>query len=90
MLNALAYFAEPEDLIPDGVPGFGFLDDAIMIELVVRELKHEIDAYETFCDFRDRARADAGPKAAVSRDDWLNDRRKELQSRMRQRRKEKQ
>lgn len=78
VLNALAYFAEPEDLIPDGVPGLGFLDDAIMIELVVRELKHEVDAYQEFCDFRDRARADAGPNATVSRDDWLNSRREEL------------
>ena len=44
VLNALAYFCEPEDLIPDHIPGLGFLDDAIMIELVVRELRHEIDA----------------------------------------------
>ena len=35
VLNALAYFTEPEDLIPDHIPGLGFLDDAIMIELVV-------------------------------------------------------
>ena len=45
VLNALAYFCEPEDLIPDHIPGLGFLDDAIMIELVVRELRHEIEAY---------------------------------------------
>ena len=44
ILNALAYFAEPDDLIPDEIPGLGFLDDAIMIELVVRELQHEIEA----------------------------------------------
>ncbi|MCH8896240.1 MAG: DUF1232 domain-containing protein, partial [Proteobacteria bacterium] len=42
ILNALAYFSEPEDLIPDHIPGLGFLDDAIMVELVVRELRHEI------------------------------------------------
>ena len=42
VLNALAYFTEAEDLIPDNIPGIGFLDDAIMIELVVRELQHEI------------------------------------------------
>ena len=54
MLNALAYFAEPDDLIPDQIPGLGFLDDAIMVELVVRELRHEIEAYEDFRVFRDR------------------------------------
>src|SRR4029453_7728735 len=29
--NALAYFADPDDIIPDNVPGFGFLDDAVVI-----------------------------------------------------------
>ena len=43
VLNALAYFSEPEDLIPDHVPGLGFLDDAIMVELVCRELRHGQD-----------------------------------------------
>ena len=87
VLNALSYFAEPEDLIPDNIPGLGFLDDAIMIELVVRELKHEIDAYQDFCDFRDRSRDEHGHTADVSRDSWLGERRKALQSRMRRRRK---
>lgn len=83
VLNALAYFAEPEDLIPDHIPGLGFLDDAIMIELVVRELKHEIEAYQDFCDYRDRQAASGN---GASRADWLDSRRKELQSRMRRRR----
>lgn len=88
VLNALAYFSEPEDLIPDEIPGLGFLDDAIMIELVVRELRHEIEAYQDFCNFRQRERAKSGNKAGVSREDWLENRRKELQSRMRRRRKQ--
>ena len=83
VLNALAYFAEPEDLIPDHIPGLGFLDDAIMIELVVRELKHEIEAYQDFCDYRDR-QSENGDGA--SREGWLDNRRKELQARMRRRR----
>jgi len=87
VLNALAYFSEPEDLIPDHIPSLGFLDDAIMIELVVRELKHEIEAYEDFRDFRVRVRAQQGGEKGVSREDWLENRRKELQSRMRRRRK---
>jgi uncharacterized membrane protein YkvA (DUF1232 family) len=87
VLNALAYFAEPEDLIPDSLPGLGFLDDAIMVELVVRELKHEIEAYRDFCDYRDRMRIEQGDATRVSREGWLDSRRKNLQVRMRRRRK---
>ena len=87
VLNALAYFAEPEDLIPDHIPGLGFLDDAIMIELVVRELKHEIDAYSDFCNYREKLRSEQGHSAKVSRAGWLDSRRQELQKRMHRRRK---
>lgn len=90
VLNALAYFCEPEDLIPDHVPGLGFLDDAIMVELVVRELRHEIDAYQDFCAYRaaeESRRGRAGhAEDTVTRDQWLAARRKALQSRMRNRR----
>jgi uncharacterized membrane protein YkvA (DUF1232 family) len=89
VLNALAYFAEPEDLIPDHIPGVGFLDDAIMVELVVRELKHEIEAYSDFCEFRSRQQPKPGIKrktSDLSRDQWLAERRDELQARMRRRR----
>jgi len=89
VLNALAYFCEPEDLIPDHIPGLGYLDDAIMIELVLRELRHEIDAYRDFCDYRLRKGPKSGVKAKrsdVTREKWLEMRRVELQSRMRRRR----
>lgn len=90
VLNALAYFCEPEDLIPDHIPGLGFLDDAIMIELAVRELKHEIDAYRDFCDYREKSASRGGVKAKtsdVTREDWLAERRRQLQGRMHRRRK---
>jgi len=87
VLNALAYFAEPDDLIPDTIPGLGFLDDAIMVELVVRELKHEIEAYSDFCGYRERLTQEQGHAAKISREGWLDNRRKELQVRMRRRRK---
>ncbi|MEL7185406.1 MAG: YkvA family protein [Pseudomonadota bacterium] len=87
VLNALAYFAEPEDLIPDHIPGLGFLDDAIMVELVVRELRHEIEAYEDFCSYRERMRKENGQSTGATREGWLDSRRKELQSRMHRRRK---
>jgi len=79
ILDALAYFVDPDDLIPDRIPGIGYLDDAIMVELVARELMHEIAAYEDFCEYRKRR-----PKTedAVG----LEARREALQARMRRRR----
>ena len=52
---ALAYFTDPHDLISDAVPGLGFLDDAIVIELLGRELRHERAAYRSFARFRGAA-----------------------------------
>ncbi|MCB1598818.1 MAG: YkvA family protein [Lysobacterales bacterium] len=88
ILSALTYFSDPNDAIPDDIPVLGFLDDAIMIELVVEELKHEIDAYEDFCLFRKQAEDDIGAVEAsgLNRDDWLQQRQNELLDRMRGRR----
>ena len=87
MLGALAYFCDPNDVIPDHVEVLGFLDDAVMIELSVRELKHELDAYDDFCDYRahESKRRGVDP-ASLGRTDWLDGRREELIDRMHQRR----
>jgi hypothetical protein len=87
IINALAYFSEEEDLIPDHIPGLGFLDDAIVIEIVARELEHEIQAYRDFVVFRAAEACRLGEEAAeLNKATWLEERRKQLHSRMRRRR----
>lgn len=87
VLQALAYFSEPQDLIPDDIPGLGFLDDAIMIEMVIVELQHEHQAYRDFCVFRAAESSRIGEDAMkLERSDWLEERRLQLHARMRRRR----
>ena len=86
ILGALAYFCNPEDLIPDTVPGLGFLDDAIYVEIIIRELKSEIDYYEEFSQFREKEevrRKEQGLDSRVDREAWLADKRASLHKKMR-------
>ncbi|MDH4124290.1 MAG: YkvA family protein [Gammaproteobacteria bacterium] len=85
VLHALAYFAEPDDLIPDHIPGLGYLDDAIMVELLMRELRHEIEAYRDFCAFRDAEQVRSEQCSRKERRARLNSRRESLLSRMQRR-----
>ncbi|MBW8367019.1 MAG: DUF1232 domain-containing protein [Arenimonas sp.] len=87
VLSALVYFADPKDVIPDSVPVLGYFDDAIAIEMCVKELTFEIEAYEEFCDYRQSGADRRGiDPATVGRADWLEARRDELVDRMHQRR----
>lgn len=82
VINALAYFANADDLIPDDVPGLGYLDDAVMVDLVLRELSQELKAYDDFRSFREAERARraaAGDERPVSRMDWLELQRRKAQ-----------
>jgi uncharacterized membrane protein YkvA (DUF1232 family) len=87
VLSALAYFADPTDVIPDSVPVLGYLDDAIAIEVCMRDLRHELAAYDEFCEYRQSEAERRGQDPAiVGRADWLEARRDELVDRMHRRR----
>ena len=83
ILTSLAYFSEPEDLVPDNIPGLGYVDDAIMIELVIQELSQDLSAYRQFCTFRTTEENRRGAEANINRDSWLTSKRTELRSNMR-------
>ncbi len=45
LIGALAaYLASPIDLIPDFVPGLGYLDDAVLVAIVLRLVVRDCDA----------------------------------------------
>jgi hypothetical protein len=83
LLNALACFGTPPQAAP-----LSFLDHAIMIELVGRDLSHDLDAYRDFC--KARTRLASGRRAAAASEDsrrqWLEQRCSALQARVQQRR----
>ena len=84
LLATFVYFGDPEDLIPDDVPGIGYLDDMIVIELLIREMRHVSDAYADFCEFR--AWLEQNDKTPAEKARRLALRRRQLKERMRRRR----
>jgi len=86
LLATFVYFADPEDILPDDIPVIGYLDDVIIIELVVRELHHVRVAYDDFCQFRDDFDSDKGKNVdPVIRRDRIDRRRQQLHQRMQRR-----
>lgn len=85
IVSALSYFADPIDLIPDHIPGIGFLDDAMFVEIVIRELHDEIQAYNEFCDFRtarESQLSEEGKDPDEDRAEWITAKRDELHARI--------
>jgi uncharacterized membrane protein YkvA (DUF1232 family) len=85
VLEALVYFSDPEDLIPDEVEVIGLLDDAIVVELLLRRQRHVLQAYQDFCEYRS-AMVETGPETRHLNAARLARRREMLMARMRRRR----
>ncbi|GAB5499461.1 MAG: hypothetical protein PsegKO_17720 [Pseudohongiellaceae bacterium] len=89
IIKALSYFSQADDLIPDNIPGIGFLDDALYAEILAQEMESELRTYNEFCQYRlaeELRRSNRGLNVKVGREDWLADKRSVLHSRMRARR----
>jgi len=86
VLNALACFSSPSSAA--AASGVGLLDHGIMIELVSRDLEHDLEAYNAFCKLREQAakRRRPGAEQDEQREQWLAHKRTELHERMRERR----
>jgi hypothetical protein len=86
VLNALACFSVPTER--DAASGVGLLDHGIMIELVSRDLEHDLEAYQAFRKLREQAvkRRRPGVEQDEQRMQWLAQKRTELHTRMRERR----
>ena len=79
ILETLAYFTEVHDLIPDELPGVGYLDDAFMIDITCKDFKDELEAYRDFCVYRVIEAQQNGREISQTEGaEWLEHRRKQL------------
>ncbi len=86
LLAVFMYFGDPEDILPDEIPVIGYLDDVIIVELAIRDLKHVLEAYTDFCQFRQKFDAEHGGRLDPAiRRDRIDKRRQQLHQRMKRR-----
>ena len=85
LLKLLAYFSDPEDMIPDDVAVIGLLDDAIMLELLLQDIRHVLEAYAEYRGLRDAQPAAADATARINQARELAGHRDRLHARMRRR-----
>lgn len=48
IVSALIYFLSPIDLIPDTIPGIGYIDDAAVIAACLTMVQSDVDEYRTW------------------------------------------
>lgn len=83
VLQVLAYFSDPDDLIPDEIEGVGLIDDAIMLELLLRDIRHVMSAHERFCRWRRRLPVPGDATTRAQQAKRIAERRQTLVERMR-------
>ncbi len=47
-VTAIIYFLSPIDLIPDAIPGVGYLDDALVLALALKSIEEDLREYCAF------------------------------------------
>lgn len=82
-INAtIKYFIDDNDVIPDHIPGIGYVDDCIVIDGTMDAVEEEMMEYKDFC----RARLVYAKNGPFSLEDWAEIKDQEAVSRARNRR----
>jgi uncharacterized membrane protein YkvA (DUF1232 family) len=81
-INAtVKYFVDEDDVIPDHIPGIGYLDDCIIIDSTMDEIYEELMEFKDFC----RTRLVYAQNEEFTFDDWNKIKDQEATSRVRNR-----
>lgn len=48
LVGALLYLLSPVDLVPDFIPGIGFIDDAVVLALLLQTLAQDLAAFRVW------------------------------------------
>ncbi len=82
-INAtIKYFIDDDDIIPDHIPGIGYVDDCIVIDGTMDAVEDEMMEYKDFC----RARLVYAKNGPFTLDEWAGIKDQEAVSRARNRR----
>ena len=82
-INAtIKYFIDDNDVIPDHIPGIGYVDDCIVIDGTMDDVEEEMMEFKDFC----RARLVYAKNGPFSIEDWSGIKDQEAVSRARNRR----
>jgi uncharacterized membrane protein YkvA (DUF1232 family) len=81
-INAtIKYFVDDDDVIPDNIPGIGYLDDCIIIDSTMDDVYEELAEFQDFC----RTRMVYAQNEDFDFEDWGKIKNQEATSRVRNR-----